>query len=156
MLTGAGICRRYSAGWSALSSGGGAVLSSWKKINGERFRLLDSTGECGGALRSQEKGQHGWRIAGVEQWLGAELTCGGSHRRNSYARWAELEIGGIGDAPDHTAKLLRGLARAKGQRSDVLTAAQRSGTGRGKAGRCARVRWLEMGSAGAGGSRDQL
>ena len=110
MLTGAGICRRYSAGWSALSSGGGAVPSSWKKINGERFRLLDSTGDCGGALRSQEKGQHGWRIAGVEQWLGAELTCSGGHGRNSCARGAELEIGGLGDAPNHTENLLRRLA----------------------------------------------
>ena len=136
-------------------SGGGAEAaldrSSWEKIKGERFWLLGSQNTAALACGVQEKGQHGWRIAGVENWLGAELTCGGSHRRNSCARGAELEIGGIGDAPDHTAKLLRGLARAKGQRSDVLTAAQRSGTGRGKAGRCARVLGgVKMAGAGAG------
>jgi len=106
-----------------LSSGGGAEPSSWKKIKGERFRLLDSTGECGGALRSQEKGQHGWRIAGVEQWLGAELTCGGSHRRNSCARGAELEIGGLGDAPDHTENLLHRLVVTERRRNSETSAA---------------------------------
>ena len=93
-----------------MSSGGGAEPSSWKKINVERFRLLDSTGRCGSVLRSQEKGQHGWRIAGVEQWLGAELTCGGGHGKNSCVHRAEFEIGGLGDAPGPTVKLLRRLA----------------------------------------------
>ena len=106
-----------------MSSGGGAEPSSWKKIKGERFRLLDSTGECGGALRSQEKGQHGWRIAGVEQWLGAELTCGGGHGKNSCVHGAEFEIGGLGDAPDHTENLLRRLAVTERRQNSETSAA---------------------------------
>jgi hypothetical protein len=106
-----------------LSSGGGAEPSSWKKIESERFRLLDSTGECSGALRSQDKGQHGWRIVGVEQWLGAELTCGGGHGRDSCARGAKFEFGGLGDAADHTEKLLRRLAVTDWRRNSETSAA---------------------------------
>ena len=89
-----------------------------------RSGLWISTGECGGELRSQEKGQHGWRIAGVEQWLGAGLTCGGGHGTNSCVRGVELEIGGLGELLGPTARLLCGLAGTPVRRSSVVAAAQ--------------------------------
>ena len=89
-----------------------------------RSGLRISTGECGGALRSQEKGQHGWRIAGVEQWLGAGLTCGGGNGTNSCVCGVELEIGGLGELLGPTARLLCGLAGTPVRRSSVVVAAQ--------------------------------
>jgi hypothetical protein len=89
-----------------------------------RSRLRISTGECGGALWFQEKGQHGWRIAGVEQWLGAGLTCGGGHGTNSCVRGVELEIGGLGELLGPTARLLCCLAGTPVRRSSVVAAAQ--------------------------------
>jgi len=98
--------------------------SSRRMVRKWRSGLRISTGECGGALRSQEKGQHGWRIAGVEQWLGAGLTCGGGNGTNSYVCGVELEIGGLGELLGPTARLLSGLAGTPVQRSSVVEAAQ--------------------------------
>jgi hypothetical protein len=47
-------------------------------VDGEHLRASGPNDRCGVALLSQEMGQQGRRNAGSEEFLGTELTCGGS------------------------------------------------------------------------------
>ena len=114
-------------------------------------RRLDPTVQLVELLRRCYGGQGGLnRAGGEESRRRRELTVERS-RCNSGEAGAGLRGKELGDLPGATAKLLRGLARAKGQRSGVLTAAQRSGTGWGKTAQCARVLGgVKMAGAGVG------
>ena len=97
-------------------------------------RPLDPTVQLVELLRRCYGGQGGLNCAGGEESrLRRELTVERS-RRNSGEAGAGLRGKELGDLPGATAKLLRGLARAKRQRSGVLTAAQRERRWAGKSG----------------------
>ena len=87
-------------------------------------------------LRSQSGGQRGLNSTGTEESRRRRDLTVERSRRNSGEAGSGLRGKEFGEHPGATAKLLRGLARAKGQRSDGTTAARSLGPA------MARRRWL--------------
>ena len=117
-----------------MMASGGAQTESGKTLLHGSSRLLDSVDRRGMILRRCYGGQGGLnRVGGEESRRRRELTVERS-RRNSGEAGAGLRGKELGELPGATAKLLRGLARAKRQRSGVLTAAQRERRWAGKSG----------------------
>ena len=86
-----------------------------------------------GLLRSQSGGQRGLNCTGGEESRRRrDLTIERS-RRNSGEAGSGLRGKELGELPGATARLLRGLARAKGQRSSEGTVAGHPAPSRGKA-----------------------
>ena len=62
-------------------------------------------------------------IAGGEEFLEPDLTCGGRSRRNSHACIVDVEIGCLGVDHGSKAELVRGFAGASALRGGGFTVA---------------------------------
>jgi hypothetical protein len=86
--------------------------------------LWISKGRCGDVLRRCYGGQGALEMAGGEESLRIELTCGGGVGEKSGAGEAALDLQRLGEVPDVEVGLLRGFAGVKVQRGGGYTAAQ--------------------------------
>ena len=118
-----------------MTDGGGGVDLAVQTL-GWPFGLLGAAIQHGRLLRSQSGGQRGlYYTSGEKSRRCRGLTFEWS-RRNSGEAGSRLRGKEFGEIPWATAKLLRRLARAKGQRSGGTTAARSLGPA------MARRRWL--------------
>ena len=85
-----------------------------------------SRGSTRGGAAEVHEGQGGLGIAGGEQLLGKQFTCGGGSRGNFGAVVAETEGSGLGVDPGPDTEPLRGSGRARRRRCSVAAAAQTS------------------------------
>jgi len=118
-----------------LAGGGGGVDLAVQML-GWSSELLGATIQHERLLRSQSGGQRGlYCTSGEKSRRRRGLTFEWS-QRNSGEAGSRLRGNEFGEIPGATAKLLRRLARAKGQRSGGTTAARSLGPA------MARRRWL--------------